>query len=165
MKTVLGLILVTAAAVCSAADAYKWIDAKGITNYGEKPPHGVAATPVSTEPSGIIETGSAGAQPPDAQQVRQAPTRPVEVGPAPVSYIAARPVRGMAFDTFIRLERGMTEGELLVRAGPPDHVSVDSDWDYVVKTYYYFPTVADPFTTVVSLRAGRIANLQRIKKF
>ena len=166
MKTVLGLILIAAAAVCSAADAYKWVDEKGITNYGGKPPHGVAATPVSTEPRGIIETGG-GVVGPQEGVLQRLQARPVQVMavPAQPSYIAAPPVRGMAFDIYIRLERGMTEGELLVRAGPPDHESVDSDWDYAAKNYYYFPTVADPYTTVVWLRDGRIADLQRIKKF
>ncbi len=38
----------------------------------------------------------------------------------------ARPsVRGMDFDVYIRLRKGMTEGELLERAGPPDHQAVD----------------------------------------
>ena len=79
--------------------------------------------------------------------------------------VSAAPVRGMTFDTFVRLERGMTEGELLIRAGAPDHQSLDGYQDYVVKTFYYLPTLTDPFTTVVRLRGGRIANLQRIRRF
>jgi hypothetical protein len=73
-------------------------------------------------------------------------------------------VRGMDFDTYIRLQRGMTEGELLVRAGRPDYESVDNLVDYD-RSLYYFPTVANPFTTVVKLRSGRIAYIQRVKKF
>jgi hypothetical protein len=80
--------------------------------------------------------------------------------PAP----ALQSVRGMEFDTFIRLQRGMTEGELLVRAGRPDHESVDNLYDYD-RTLYYFPTVANPYTTVVKLRSGRIASLERVKRF
>jgi len=33
-----------------------------------------------------------------------------------------------------------------------------------MKTYYYFPTVANPWITVVTLRGGRIANIERTKK-
>ena len=73
-------------------------------------------------------------------------------------------VRGMEFDTFIRLQRGMTEGELLVRAGQPDYEAVDNLYDYD-RTLYYFPTVANPFSTIVKLRSGRIAYLERVKKF
>jgi hypothetical protein len=82
----------------------------------------------------------------------------------PVSAPALPSVRGMEFDTFIRLQRGMTEGELLVRAGRPDHEAVDNLYDFD-RTLYYFPTVANPFTTVVKLRSGRIATLERVKKF
>ena len=78
---------------------------------------------------------------------------------------AAEPVRGMGFDTYIRLDRGMSEGELVQRAGRPDSVGFDSAFDGLVKWYYYFPTAADPFTTIVTVRGGRIANLERTKKF
>jgi ketosteroid isomerase-like protein len=97
-----------------------------------------------------------------ARADERAGARPAENRPG----TAARgPVRGMDFDVFIRLERGMTEGELLVRAGPPDHVAVEGFRDDVVKTFYYLPTVANPFTTVVTLRGGRIVQLERIRKF
>ena len=82
----------------------------------------------------------------------------------PVAAPALPSVRGMEFDTFIRLQRGMTEGELLVRAGRPDYESVDNLHDYD-RTLYYFPTVANPYTTVVKLRSGRIAHIERVKKF
>ena len=82
----------------------------------------------------------------------------------PVLAPPLRSVRGMDFDTFIRLQRGMTEGELLVRAGRPDYETVDNLYDYD-RTLYYFPTIANPFTTVVKLRSGRIATLERVKKF
>jgi hypothetical protein len=83
---------------------------------------------------------------------------------APVVVPALPSVRGLDFDTFIRLQRGMTEGELLVRAGRPDHESVDNLQDFD-RTLYYFPTVANPYTTVVKLRSGRIAHIERVKKF
>ncbi|MGH8650071.1 MAG: hypothetical protein ACREUP_12345, partial [Burkholderiales bacterium] len=82
----------------------------------------------------------------------------------PLPALTLPSVRGMDFDTYIRLQRGMTEGELLVRAGRPDYESVDNLVDYD-RTLYYFPTVANPFTTVVKLRSGRIAYIQRVKKF
>lgn len=167
MKAVLGLILIMTAAVCSAAETYRWVDEKGVTNYGEKPPENVRASPVDTQPRGVIETGGESARPREAEKRYRPQDRPVQVIPVPVApaYASAQPVRGMTFDTFIRLERGMTEGELLVRAGRPDHESAESYWDYATKSFYYFPTVADPYTTVVRLREGRIAEIERIKKF
>jgi len=78
---------------------------------------------------------------------------------------AGAPVRGMDFETFIRLQRGMSEGEFLSRAGPPDYVALDGVRHEVVKSFYYYPTATDPFTTVVTVRGGRIDNLERTKKY
>ena len=103
----------------------------------------------------------------------------------PSATAEARPsVRGMDFDVYIRLRKGMSEGELLARAGPPDHLAVDGSVDrkevvrggesepvsvnsteLIGKTFYYFPTASDPFTTVVTTSGGRIVDLQRERKF
>jgi hypothetical protein len=92
---------------------------------------------------------------------------------------------GMDFDVYIRLRKGMTVGELLERAGPPDYQTVDGSvghkegvvsrrasdsvsvhsTELIAKTFYYFPTAANPFTTVVTTTGGRITNLQRERKF
>jgi hypothetical protein len=79
--------------------------------------------------------------------------------------LAQSSARGMAFDVFIRLERGMSEGELLLRAGKPDSESVENMRYDIVKTYYYFPTSSDPWITTIRVIGGRIADLERIKKF
>ena len=71
--------------------------------------------------------------------------------------------RGMAFDVYIRLEFGMTEGELVLRAGKPDQKAIDNHYEGL-KSYYYFPTPANPFLTTVSLRSGRIINIERVRK-
>lgn len=167
MKAAVGLIILATAGVCAAAQTYKWVDDKGITNYGEKPPENVRAVPIDTEPPGVIETRGEVQLETKTERRKQPERRPVQVipVPAPPTYARAAPVRGMAFDVFIRLERGMTEGELLVRAGPPDHETLESFWDYPAKTYYYYPTLSDPYTTVVRLHGGRISHLERIKKF
>jgi hypothetical protein len=98
----------------------------------------------------------------------------------------AQSPRGMDFDVFIRIERGMTEGEILTRAGEPDLLSVDGSQEFsassavvtppvinrgrftqtnVIKTYTYLPTIANPFTTVITFSGGRVTNIERIKKF
>lgn len=91
---------------------------------------------------------------------------------APASAVRAQPmllaqndVRGMAFNVFIHLQQGMSEGELLLRAGKPDSQSIENMRNDIVKTYYYFPTPSDPWITTIRLEGGRIANLERIKKF
>jgi len=71
--------------------------------------------------------------------------------------------RGMGLDVYVQLQTGMSEGELIMRAGRPDHQSIDNARD-AQKSYYYFPTVDHPFLTTVSMRGGRIVNLERIRK-
>jgi len=167
MKAAVGFIVLATASFYATGQTYKWVDDNGITNYGEKPPENVRAVPVDTQPRGVIETGGEVKRRVDTESRKGPETRPIQVIPVPVSpsYARASPVRGMAFDTYIRLERGMSEGELLVRAGPPDHETVENVWDYPAKTYYYLPTVSDPYTTVIRLRGGQIADVERIKKF
>jgi hypothetical protein len=79
--------------------------------------------------------------------------------------VAQNDARGMAFDVFIRLQKGMSEGELLLRAGKPDSESVENMRYDIVKTYYYLPTASDPWITTIRVVGGRIADLERIKKF
>jgi len=167
MKLLIGVVIGLAAGVCAAAETYKWVDEKGVTNYGEKPPVDRPARTVDTHPTGIVESASVFSQQLEAEKRRRAEERRVELVPVPVPPPApvVAPVRGMDFETFIRLQRGMTEGELMMRAGRPDHEAIESFRHEIVKTYYYFPTVANPYTTVVTLRGGRIVEVDRVKKF
>jgi hypothetical protein len=73
--------------------------------------------------------------------------------------------RGLDSNVYIRLQTGMSEGELLLRAGRPDSESVENFHDDIVKTYYYLPTASNPWITAITLRGGRIANIDRTKKF
>ena len=82
---------------------------------------------------------------------------------APVVQAADEPPRGMAFEVYIRLEHGMTEGELLLRAGKPDQ-RVTENIREGLKSFYYFPTPANPHLTTVTLRSGRIVNIERTRK-
>ena len=167
MKPLIGLALILAAASGWGAETYRWVDERGIVNYGEKPPADRASRPVNTEPSGIIETGGQYSRKVDpdkglaAGELRQQIIAVPVAAPIP----AAAGIRGMDFNTYIRLQRGMTEGELLLRAGRPDHESVENFRHDIVKTFYYLPTAADPYTTAVILRGGRIFNVERIKRF
>lgn len=83
----------------------------------------------------------------------------------PPASVEIAPIRGMDLDTFVRLQTGMTEGELLTRAGRPDYVALDGTGDRIVKTFYYYPTRSNPYITAVRVRGGRIDNLQRTRKF
>lgn len=160
MTRLIALCIVTLASGPLAAQAYKWVDEHGVTNYGEKPPANRPAKAVDTQPGGTLESGNLQQKKFEAD-LRNAAAAPAAAAPAPP---AAAPVRGMGFDTYIRLQRGMSEGELMLRAGRPDHESVENFRHDIVKSYYYYPTLSDPFITVVTVRGGRIANIERTRK-
>jgi hypothetical protein len=82
---------------------------------------------------------------------------------APVVQAVEEPPRGMAFEVYIRLEHGMTEGELLLRAGKPDHRANDNAFEGL-KSLYYYPTQANPHLTTITLRSGRIINIERVRR-
>jgi Domain of unknown function (DUF4124) len=161
MKALIFLMSLLQAGLCLAADTYKWVDEKGVTTYGEKPPVSRSAKPVSTQPSAVMETGGQFSRKPEVDRP-DAPRPPVAVAPAAPSAPAAR---GMDFDVYIRLQRGMTEGELLLRAGKPDYETVDNFVGDIVRSVYYLPTISNPYTTMVTIRGGRIAELERTRKF
>lgn len=165
MKPLIALAFVVVTDAGLAAETYKWVDEKGVVNYGEKPPADRASKPVKTDPIGVMETGGQYSRKADPDKPEPAVERIPQLIAVPVQPPAATGVRGMDFDIYIRLQRGMTEGELLLRAGRPDHESVESLRRDIVKTYYYFPTAANPYTTAVTLRGGRIFNVERTKKF
>ena len=164
-QLLIGLTLMLAAAVASGAEAYRWVDEKGVTNYGDKAPDGRASRPVDTRPGGTVEGGAYFQEAAEAARARAAEesSRLRRASGSAYPPLPDGP-RGMDFDVYIRLQLGMTEGELLTRAGPPDYQSVDNLIDYD-RSLYYFPTLANPFTTVIQLRGGRIASIDRVKKF
>ncbi len=162
MKLLVALGAAFLASAPLAAQTYKWVDERGVINYGEKPPANRPAQPVDTQPGGTIESGGIPQKNHESNMRRQAEAVAPQATP-PVAPVTA-PVRGMDFDTFIRLQNGMTEGELMLRAGPPDYATVENFRHDIVKSFYYHPTVANPFITVVTLRGGRIVNIERTRK-
>lgn len=172
MTAVRVLVLACACALCAPVlgQAFKWRDERGGVHYGETPPAGVRASPVDTRPFGVesdeprpchsaacqaerMQVERRREQQADAEQARRESARVAQ--PAP---------RGMDMEVFIRLHNGMSEGELLQRAGPPDFQTIDSLRDAIGKTYYWYPTPANPFTTIITLRGGRIFNMERIRR-
>ena len=157
MTKLIMLALAVAANASFAAQTYKWVDERGVTNYGETPPSGRRAQAVDTTPGGTLEFGGI------HQRRFEADARRAAAPQAPAPVVAVTPVRGMDFETYIRLQTGMSEGELLLRAGRPDHEAVENFRRDIVKSMYYYPTVANPHITVVTLRGGRIANIERTR--
>lgn len=170
MKTfILTLLCATFAAPCGAG-TWKWVDAQGVTQYSDTPPAGRDARLVDTRPFGIEWDGIRPCHTiwcqgwrADQQNRKVAEQEALEVKSAPKAQ-AANDTRGMDFDVFIRLQTGMSEGELLLRAGKPDSESIENFRNFIVKSYYYFPTTANPWITTITLRGGRIVNIDRVKK-
>ena len=164
MRTVLGLFLVLVMASAGAAQTYRWVDERGVVTYGETPPPGRPAKLIDTVPQGPVDRPAAQETKREPGPAARGPQTPAQVAaPQPVAPAAAT-ARGMTFQTFIQLQNGMTEAELMLRAGRPDHESVENLIHDIVKSYYYLPTVSDPFITTVTVRGGRIVNLERNRK-
>jgi len=151
------------------AQVYRWVDAKGTVTYSsEKPPAGVNASVLSID----AKAGPASPDTLDCYTVRcqgerleQRLARREELLALDVAQRAAaapKPWNGLEFRKYISIQRGMTEGEMLVIAGAPD-LAVRDAW--AIRTYTYFPTVADPFTTTISIVNGRVSGLERDRKF
>jgi hypothetical protein len=173
-----GLLVVCGLALASAAPAqqvYKWVDDKGVTHYGEKPPSGRPSQPVDTTPSGYVrEPGDAGEchtircqyDRLRSERLHDEAQRRADEQTAAAQRAASPRARGMSFDTFRKLETGMPEGEVLLRAGPPDYQSNQFlSSGYLGKTWYYYPTRSDPFTTVIQISGGQVFSLDRVRQF
>lgn len=161
------LVLIGFPLTAGAEQLYKWRDARGTVNYGDDPPKGVDAVRVDTRPNLAQGIGSSDCVGPGCRRaaIEPNPLRRDDRAEEPGRQLAGRAPRGLDFDVYIRLKAGMSEGELLQRAGPPDFESVESFRGPILKSFYYYPTSSNPYTTVVSLRGGRIFTIERVKKF
>jgi len=153
----------------AAAQVYRWVDQKGTVNYSnETPPPGVRAVKVDIE----AQPGPASADSVECHTVRcqgerleqrLARREQIEARLAAERAAAApKPPRGLDFRKYVSIRRGISEGELLGVAGEPDLLVWDARF---LKTYTYFPTPADPFTTTVTLIRGRVTEIERVRRF
>ena len=169
MRSALYFVLLLLAAPAAAADFYRWVDEKGTVHYSnEAPPKGVKSSKVDidAEPRAPVTEGAEcytvrcqG----ERLEERLARREQIEAREAAERAAATpRPPKGLDFRKYVNIHRGMSEGEFITIAGEPDLLLWDSG---PVKTYTYFPTQGDPFTTTVVLRGGRVADIERVRKF
>jgi hypothetical protein len=187
----LALSCALAAFNVSAQQVYRWIDDKGTPHYSNAPPPpGVTAEVVAIE-------AAPGEPSPDTKECytircqgermdKRIAARQAEDAKLAAVRAAAEPPepRGLEFRKYISIQRGMSEGEVLGYAGPPDF-GADQGFAYAapstvqigpylrgaarvgwsVATWTYLPTVADPFTTTITFVGGRVSNIDRVRKF
>ena len=191
MLRIVLVLLVSAVGADAQAQIYRWVDANGTVHYSNAtPPPGVKATtvdidarpgPASVESSECYTVRCQGVHRGEHQSARKKlePRRATERAAA-----APKRPKGLDFRNYVSIQRGMTEGELLVIAGEPDLLSdqgaaiaapsavqagrnlrVPARTVMSLKTYPYLPTVADPFTTTITLVGGRVSEIERVRKF
>ncbi|MFN7754116.1 MAG: hypothetical protein ACK5TE_17795 [Pseudomonadota bacterium] len=151
-------------------EVYRSIDESGSPSFSQTPPAGRPSQPMELRPlSGSIEAPKPALRLPPAPAAREAAPAPAGAEPPARASDARRgsaqiAPRGMSFETFIRIRRGMSEGELISRAGPPDHRGEEVNRGLLQESWYYLPTGPDPFTTIIQLRGGRVVNTERIRQ-
>lgn len=137
------------------AEVYRWVDQRGAVHYSNAiPPEGANASLVGPLARGGFLSGPGFVTPQERARALKEPP------PQPERPAEARP-RGLDFRSYVALERGMSEGELLGIAGQPDLHSRDRSF----ATYTYLPTAADPYTTTIELVRGRIKDIERVRRF
>ena len=174
----------------AAAQIYRWVDQNGNVHYSNiKPPKGV--TPTIVDPNAKEAPPSADSTEcytircqGERMEERQRKRDEVEARISAERAAAAKQVRGLDFRNYVRIQRGMTEGELLGIAGEPDlridqgvaisapttvqigrNFSTAARAGLVMTTYTYLPTPGDPFTTTITLVGGRVSEIERVRKF
>ena len=187
----IALLAFVFAALPASAQIYRWTDGEGRTHFSNvAPPQGAKATVVdqnAKEGAPSPETGECytircqGERMEERQRRREDAEAKERTERAAA---AAKQPRGLDFSRYVSIQRGMTEGELLGIAGEPDFMS-DEGYAYTapgtvqvgrnlraparaglsLRTWTYLPTTPDPFTTTITLVGGRVAEIERVRKF
>jgi Domain of unknown function (DUF4124) len=152
-----------------AADVYRWVDERGTVHYSnDKPPAGVRASKVDVEAeprAPVSESSECYTVLCQGERLEQRLARREQIEARLAAERAAatpKPPKGLDMRKYVAIQRGMSEGEFVGVAGEPDLLLWDSR---AVKTYTYYPTPADPFTTTVILVNGRVSEIERVRRF
>ena len=168
------LIALLVAGGTAQAQIYRWVDQNGRVQYSnQKPPKNIQATvvdpdakagPASPDSAECYTVRCQGERMEERQRVRNTE----EAKTAAQRAAAPKAPRGLDFRNYVRIQRGMSEGELLGIAGEPDFVSDQGFAGPDVQrkiAWTYLPTPGDPFTTTITLIGGRVSELDRVRKF
>lgn len=163
------LVILLLAAFQASAQVYRWVDEQGTVNFSnENPPPGVKATPVDINAlprAPVAESAECYTARCQGERLEQRLARREQIAArlaAERAEVAPRPAKGLDFRKYVSLYRGMSESELVGIAGEPDLLLWESR---ALKTYTYYPTTADPFTTSITLVQGRVSEIERVRRF
>jgi Domain of unknown function (DUF4124) len=154
-------LLISASSAC--AQVYRWVDENGRVNYSNNPP------PTATKAQVLDIDARPG--PASPMEERVAPPAADEGSVMQPAAAAPPAPRGLDFRKYVSVQRGMSEGELVVIAGEADLladqglVRAAGRAAMALRTYTYLPTAADPFTTTITLVGGRVSEIERVRKF
>lgn len=165
-----GLIVFAVPGIATAQHIYRCVGPDGTPTYSDHrcgpnaeevkhlPPL-TTSSPAST----TDHSNSAAPAPPTHVQVNVDNDNTVNVQP-PNTSAGSQPSRGLPFSVYRRLETGMSEGQVLAIAGPPDRETVDSQntADGVTrKSYYYFSSGYNAFVTRIQFVNGEVRSIER----
>ncbi len=185
------LLALSFTVLSASAQIYRWTDKEGRTHFSNvAPPQGVKATvvdPNAKEGSPAPESSECYTIRCQGERMEERQRRRDEAEARESrerARAAAKQPRGLDFRSYVSIQRGMSEGELLSIAGRPDfisdqgialaapdtvpaarHRSVPARSGYSLKTWTYLPTSAEPFTTTVTLVGGRVSDVERVRRF
>lgn len=193
MRKTFSVIVLMMLAPFVQADVFKWVDRDGRVHYSDSPPENARSRVLDLRFAGGATDTNADPCCLSKEDPRVPENQPVQIVFAAEPPVLQPATRGMDFGVYIMLRAGMSEGELLQRAGPPDFQTYDGSVgvsvvgkarrindpagnrvrgprvhtfsNLEVKRYYYYPTVSNPFTTVLTLTGGMISDLQRTRRF
>ncbi len=153
--------------VLAWAQVYRWTDEKGTVHYSnEVPPAGVNAAKVDIEAeprAPVTESAECYTAQCQGERIEQRLARRQIAARLAAERLtpAGRVPRGLDARAYAAIRRGMSEGEVMEIAGEPDLLLWDSR---TTKTYTYYPTATDPYTTTVTVMDGRVTETDRLRR-
>jgi len=184
-------LAVSLVTLSASSQVYRWVDAKGTTHFSNSPPPpGVTAELIFIQ----AQPGAPSLESQECYTIRcqgermekRIAARAEQDAKLEIARATAEPPapRGLQFRKYISIRRGMTEGEVLSYAGPPDfggtqgiayaapstvqigrNLSGAARVGWALAAWTYMPTAADPFTTTITFVGGRVSDVERIRKF
>jgi hypothetical protein len=153
-----------AAPLLASGQVYRWVDERGTVHFSsESPPPGVNAEKVDPDAdprAPVTETAECYTAQCERQRLEQRLARRETVA-ARVAESRGASARGLDARTYQAIRRGMSEGEVLEIAGEPDLLLWDSR---TTKTFTYYPTPTEPYTSTVTFLNGRVTETERLRR-